>query len=254
MKEIWKRRSLIMEFSTTELKIKYKNSVVGFFWSFLEPLLLLGVLYLAFTTILKNSISNYPLYLLLGLILWNMYSRGTTMGLVSLIGKAGLISKTNFPREIPVISSTLTSFFMMCFEFTAFSIFVIIFHFMPPLTVLMLPIVLVLLFVYCLGISFALSVLSIKFRDLQSIWAVILQATFFISPIFLTLDIYPREIIPIISLNPLVMMINMAHDVTLYGKFPTYENLFQTIGASFVILGVGYGIFRLFNKRIIEEI
>ena len=241
-----------MEFSTSELKIRYKNSVLGFLWSFLEPLLLLGVLYLAFTTILKNSIPNYPLYLLLGLILWGMYSRGTTMGLNSLIGKAGLIGKTSFPHEIPIISSNLTAFFMMMFEFVAFSVFIVAFRFVPPITIVFLPVAIVILLIYSLGISFALSVMAVRFRDLQSIWAIILQATFFLSPIFLSLNIYPANILSIISLNPLVSIIDMAHNITLYGKFPPIENLLQTVGIALLVLAAGYTIFRVYNKRIIE--
>jgi lipopolysaccharide transport system permease protein len=254
VRDIWKRRSLIMAFALSDLRVKYKNSVLGFFWSFLEPLLMLAVFYFAFTTFLKNSIPNYPLFLLLGLVIWGMYNRGTSMGLVSLLGKAGLISKTAVPREIPVISSSITSFFMMCFEFAAFFVFEAAFRFTPPITMLFIPLLLFILFVYTLGISFALSVLAVRFRDLQSIWGVLLQATFFTSPIVYTMKVFPSSILPIISLNPLVIIIEMTHDAGLYGLVPQINLILEAIGSSFLTLAIGYTIFKIFNKRIIEEL
>ena len=253
IRDIWNRRSLIMVFAINDLKVRYKNSVLGFFWSFLEPLLMLGVLYFAFTTFLKNAIPNYPLYLLLGLIMWGMYSRSTGMGLSSLLGKAALVSKTSFPREIPIISANITSFLMMTFEFVVFFVFLAIFKFVPPVTMILLPPIMIILFIYCLGISFALSVLNVYFRDLQSIWGVLLQATFFISPIVFTLSVFPPSLVPILSLNPLVVIMNMAHDTTLYGKVPSVELFLQALGSAFLALSVGYAIFKTLNKRIVEK-
>ena len=88
--ELWENRNIIFLLSITDVKLKYKNSVLGFIWSFLEPLLMLGILYFVFSNIFKNNIENYPIYLLLGLIIWYMFSRGTTMGSSSLISKCGI--------------------------------------------------------------------------------------------------------------------------------------------------------------------
>ena len=124
--EIWQRRSLVILFALNDVKLRYRNSVLGFLWTFLEPLLMLSVLYFVFTNIIKSDIENYPLYLLLGLIVWYMFSRATTMGLSSLLDRSSIIQKVYFRREIVVVSSCLTALIMMTFEFAAFMVFAVV--------------------------------------------------------------------------------------------------------------------------------
>ena len=103
LEEIWSHRSLIVLLAFNDVRIRYRNSVLGFLWSFLEPLLMLGVLYFVFTNIFKNTIPDFPLYLLLGLVIWYMFSRATSMGQTSLLDKSGIIKKVYFRREIIVL-------------------------------------------------------------------------------------------------------------------------------------------------------
>ena len=89
--ELWKKRSLILNFAIYDLKVRYRNSVLGFSWTFLEPLLMLGILYVIFSNIFKIEIENFPLYLLLGIVMWGMFSRGTDMGLNSIVAREGIL-------------------------------------------------------------------------------------------------------------------------------------------------------------------
>ena len=252
--EIWNRRSLVILLAFNDVKVRYRNSVLGFLWSFLEPLLMLGVLYFVFTTIFKNSIQNFPLYLLLGLITWYMFSRATSMAQTSLLDKSGIIQKIYFRREIIVLSACLTSFIMMCFEFVAFAFFVTIFHFVPPITIVLLPLLLVDLFVLSFGVSLILSPLTVYFRDIKFIWQVALQAGFFLTPIFYKIDIYPENIRKILEVNPLVPLFDTARGLVLYGTLPTYLEISYIIISTVVIFIVGYLIFRFKDKRLVEEI
>lgn len=254
VEEIWKRRSLIVLLAFNDVRIRYRNSVLGFLWSFLEPLLMLGVLYFVFTSIFKNSISNFPLYLLLGLVIWYMFSRATSMGQTSLLDKSGIIQKIYFRREIVVISSCLTAFIMMCFEFVAFVFFIIIFHFVPPVTITLLPLLLANLFVLSFGVSLILSPLTVYFRDIKFIWQIALQAGFFLTPIFYKLDIYPENVRTILEINPLVPILDTARGLVLYGTLPTTLETSYMIISTAVIFTIGYLIFRLKDKRLIEEI
>jgi len=177
--ELWERRSQIKLFAINDVRIRYRNSVLGFLWTFLEPLLMLSVLYLVFTNIFKSDIEHYPLYILLNLVIWYMFTRGTGMGITSLVDKASIITKVYFRREIIVVSSNLTAFIMMSFEFIVFIIFVGIFQFVPSSTIIFFPLVIINLFLLTLGISLLLSILNVKFRDVQLIWQVVVQAGFF---------------------------------------------------------------------------
>ena len=254
LSEIWKRRSLIILFAFNDVKLRYRNSVLGFLWSFLEPLLMLAVLYFVFTNIIKTNIENYPLYLLIGLIIWYMFSRATTMGLSSLIDRSSIISKIYFRREIVVISSCLTAFIMMMFEFVAFAIFVIAFQFIPPNTILLLPLLLVALFVLSLGISLILSVVTVTFRDIRFIWQVLLQAGFFLTPIIYTLELFPENIRNILKFNPMVPIIDTAHNLVIYGVLPSFNTTAYILVSTIIIFVVGFLVFRLKEKKVVEEL
>lgn len=254
LEEIWNRRSLIILLAFNDVKVRYRNSILGFFWSFLEPLLMLGVLYFVFTNIFKNSIENYPIYLLLGLVIWYMFSRATSMGQTSLLDKAGIIQKIYFRRELVVLSSCLTSFIMMCFEFLAFTFFVIIFHFNPPSTTLLLPFLLLDLFVLTLGISLILSVLTIYFRDIKFIWQIAIQVGFFVTPVFYRLEVFPEQIQRFLQLNPMSSIIDTSHKIVIDGTLPTLNETLHIVISTLVIFLIGYTIFRLKDKKLVEKI
>jgi len=252
--EIWNRRSLIMTLAVSDLKLRYRNSVFGFFWSFLEPLLMLTILYFVFTEIFHGTIQYYPLYLLMGLIMWNMFARGTSMGMESILAKSGLITSTYLPREVVVFSGVLTSFFMMVFELIVFSIFMGVFGLMPSTTIILLPVMVVILFVLTLGFSFALSSLLVYYRDLRSIWGIILQVAFFAATIIYQITIFPEKIRYFISLNPIVPLLDISRNVTIYNKWPNGGDLTYLISITFVVLCVGYAIFKILDRRIVEEL
>lgn len=252
--ELWRKRDLIFNFAISDLKIRYRNSVLGFFWTFLEPLLLMSVLYIVFTNIFKSNIGYFPLYILLGLIMWNMLTRGTEIGLNSISSRGSLLTKIYFRREIPSISSSITSSLMLIFELIVFGIFMIAFQFVPPATIALLPLILLLEFALVFGLSLPLSVLNIRYKDIQFIWKVILQAGFFLTPVFYKTDILPQTIQKFIYYSPMVQIINMAHDVTLYNKIPSMESIEIAVGTTSIVFVVGYAIFRKFERRLIEEL
>ena len=250
--EFKKRRSLIINFAVSDLKVRYKNSILGFVWTFLEPLLLLGVLYIVFSSIFKFEIENFPLYLLLGIILWNMISKGTDLGLDSLLSRGGLLNQIYFPREIPALSASITAIIMVSFELIVFGIFLAVFQFVPTITIVFLPLIIALEFFLILGLSLPLSVLNVRYRDVQFIWRVVLYAGFFLHPIFYKLEMLPEKIQYILQFSPMVQIITMARDVTLYNTIPPTESILLGVGMTAVTFGIGYAIFRAMRDRIVE--
>lgn len=251
--EIWQRRSLVVLFALNDVKLRYRNSVLGFLWTFLEPLLMLSVLYFVFTNVFKNTIQDFPLYLLLGLIMWYMFSRATTGGLSSLLDKARILQKVYFRKEIVVISSCLSAFIMMCFEFIAFAVFMVAFRFSPPITSPLILLVMTDLFILTLGISLILSVLNVYFRDIKFIWQVVIQAGFFLTPIFYKLDIYPANVRWLLNLNPMVPIVDISRDFVLYDTLPDSNSVIYLIGLTSIIFVIGYVFFRIKQKHIVEE-
>jgi len=141
---------------------------------------------------------------------------------------------------------------MMGFEFGAFTVFTVAFQFVPPMTIVLLPLVLIDLFVLSLGVSLLLSVLNVYFRDIRFIWQVLLQAEFFLSPIIYTLEMFPENIRNILNLNPLVHILDAAHDLVLYDSLPNINSIMYIFITTGIIFVIGYIVFRKKEKTIAE--
>lgn len=253
IRDAWKSRSLIFLLASNDLKLRYKSSILGAMWSFLEPLLILAILFIVFSSILKSSVQNYPIFLLTGIITFQMFSRATSMGSESILAKGGILSSVRIPTVAFPISSTLTALYMMGFEFMILSVFMIVYHFMPPITILFLPILLVLLFVLGLALAIPFSVLNVHYRDLRSIWAIILQAAFFLTPVVYKLDFLPKDIQMVLQYSPLVQLVNMIRGVTLEGNMPDMNWFLYTVAIILSILTVGMLIFKRYKANLVEK-
>jgi lipopolysaccharide transport system permease protein len=244
--------SLIFSIAISDLKLRYKNSFLGFVWTFIQPLLFLGVFYVVFGTFLGSKIPYFPLYLLIGLILWNSFSRTTTSSMMSFVSMRDLLTKLYFPREILPIAGNITSFIMMLFDLCAFAVFVVLFSFVPPWTIIYFPILLVLLFILTLGLSFMLSVANVYFRDLEHIWGIAVQAGMFLAPVFLSMQVYPPPLRHILVFNPMTLMLDMTHNIVIYGHLPSIGAFAYLAVSCLAILGLGYMIFKKFESKAIE--
>ncbi|OPY20178.1 MAG: ABC-2 type transporter [Methanomethylovorans sp. PtaU1.Bin093] len=247
-------RQLIWQLAWSEFKLRYKNSVLGYFWSLLEPLLMLTVLYYVFSHLMKMQIENYQLFLLLGIIIWNFLSRATSIGMNSIVGKPSLIKKIYFPRDIFVISSCLTALLMSVFESIVFVLFMIYFKVSLSIYVLQAPVILICLLVLSVGLSLALAALNVLYRDVQFIWAVLLQAGYFATPIMYTVEVFPADLRSIALLNPIARVIIAARDTIIYSSpMQTNDLIFMAV-AAIVFLFAGYFIFNRIEPRFAEEI
>ena len=252
--EMWKFKGILFNFAISDLKIRYRNSILGIFWSLIEPLLMLGVLFFVFSTMFKFEIENFPIYLLLGIICYNFFKNGTTFALNSLTNRSSLMTQIYFPRSIPGISSGVTAAIMLILELVVLGIFMIVLEFTPPITILILPLILALEFLLILGIALPLSVLNVKFKDTEFIWMVVVHAGFFLTPIFYQFDMLPDSIQSILQFSPVVQIVTMAHHVVLYGVLPSINSILYAVGSTSVIMIIGYLIFRKYQSRIVEEI
>jgi len=247
-------RELVWQLSWSEFKLRYKNSILGYFWSLLEPLLMLTVLYVVFSNLMRVQVEYFQLFLLLGIILWNFLSRATSIGMYAIVGKSNMIKKIYFPRDIFVISACVTALLMSIFESIVFIAFMLIYKVPVSINVLYAPFILLFLFLISLGLTLALSALNVFFRDVQFIWQVILQAGFFATPILYTLDMFPAYLQKIILLNPIARIIISARDTIIYSLPASTNDMVYMFFSSIVFLFVGYLIFRKMEPKFAEEI
>ena len=251
--EMWKTKGILFNFAISDLKIRYRNSVLGILWSLIEPLLLLGVLFVVFSTMFRFEIPNFPIYLLLGIICWNFFKNGTLFALNSLTNRSALITQIYFPRSIPGLSAGITASIMLVFELVVLTIFMVIFGFIPTYTVILLIPILALELVLILGISLPLSVLNVKYKDTEFIWNIVVHAGFFLTPIFYQFDMMPDYVQNVLQFSPMVQIVTMAHHVVLYGTLPSINSILYAVGSISVITVIGYLIFRKYQAKVVEE-
>lgn len=229
LKTLLKYKELLLNFAKKELKIKYKNSALGFFWSLLNPILMMIVFTILFTKsplkVAAVGIDNFPIFFLAGLLPWNFFNATVISSTASIVGNGALIKKVYFPRELLPISIALANLVNFALELLVLTVFVFgsgffvsrffeFYKFLPMLLVL-LPI----LFVFTLGVSFMVASLNVYLRDIQHLIGIILMVMFYATPI-------------IYQFNPgqygkagLIYMLNPMADIVLSFKSILYGNL-----------------------------
>lgn len=205
-----KNRALLSELVRTDFKLRYQGSVLGYAWSLLRPLLLFVILYLVFVKFLKIGIEvpHYPVYLLLGIVIWNFFGEMSSQSLGSIVGRGDLIRKIRIPRWIIVFSSSISALINLVLNLIVVSIFMLINHVSPAATAGWLPLILLEVYILALGVSLFLSAAFVKYRDVQYIWEVIMQAGFYLTPI-----LYPLARITNLTFQKLIMLNPMAQAI-----------------------------------------
>lgn len=222
---------ILKQLIITDFKLRYKGSVLGYLWTLLRPLALFAVLYVVFVSFLRfgGGIPHFPVYLLLGVVLWSYFVEVTVNGMTSIVGKGDLMRKLSFPRYVIVIAGSASAFINLTINLLVVFVFIVINGVPLSWTILLLPFIILELFVFALGLSFLLSALFVRFRDVNYVWEVLLQAGFYLTPI-----IYPLSEVSKISefaaklllLNPMAQIIQDARYVTVTHQVETVYSMF----------------------------
>ena len=185
--QVWNKRNriLLKELTKTDFKLRYQGSVLGYLWALLRPLLLFAILYIVFAKLLRfgNDIPHYPVYLLTGTVLWNFFTECANQGIQAMVSRGDLIRKISFPKYIIVVAATLTAVINVSINLVVIVIFALLNGVTPSLSWLLVPFLILELYLFALGIAFLLGAINVKYRDIGSIWEVILQALFYAIPI-----------------------------------------------------------------------
>lgn len=249
--EYIKFKPLINELIIRDLKVKYKHSILGYIWSLLNPLMMMVILTFVFSNVFRFDIVNYPLYLILGQVLWSFFSESTTLSMYSVINNGTLIKKVYIPKVVFPISRILSSFVTMSFSLIA--IFIVMLYTNTVFTkyILLLPIPLILLLFFSIGIGLIVSALSVYFRDIMHLYSVLTLAWMYLTPIFYPITIIPEEFSIYILLNPMYYYIDFCREILIYGTCPNYDTWIICIINSILSLLLGGFIFRKLQDRFI---
>lgn len=246
-----KYKPLINELVVRDLKIKYRRSFLGYVWSLLNPLMMMGVMSLMFSYMFRFDIPNYPLYLICGQTLWTFFNESTSVAMTSVLGNGALIRKVYIPKYIFPISRVLSSFVTMSFSLAAIIIVMLITR--VPLTwnVLLIPVPLTLLLLFCMGIGMILAALAVYFRDVLHLYGVVMMAWMYMTPIFYPVSALPEKVAYFLQFNPMYHYVTFFREVVLYGTFPAWTTWAGCFGFSALIFTVGLLIFRKLQRNFI---
>lgn len=230
-------RALLSELVRTDFKLRYQGSVLGYAWSLLRPLLLFMILYIVFVKFLRigEGVEHFPVYLLLGIVLWNFFSEMTSQSLGSIVDRADLIRKVRIPRWIIVFSSSISALINLGLNLLVIILFLAINKVDLHSSILFLPFILLEIYILALGVSLFLAAAFVKFRDVSYIWEVVMQGAFYLTPILYPLSLVPNETFQkVLLMNPMAQAIQDArYSVVTHQTTTTYQ-LFQ--GSAYILV------------------
>lgn len=242
-----RNRVLLRELVITDFKLRYQGSVLGYAWSLLKPLFLFAIMYVVFGELVKlGKVEHYPVYLLLGIVLWNFFAETTNQGLLSVVGRGDLLRKINFPKYIIVISTSISALINLSLNLIIVAILLAVNGVDLHWSGLMLFGYIFEIYVLALGLAFFLAALNVKYRDTGHIWEIIMQAAFYATPI-----IYPLSIIvqkstlaaKLLLMNPVGQAIQGARYNLITHQTITVSNLFHDRIFLLIPLGVVVVVF-----------
>lgn len=245
---------ILQQLVAKDFKLKYRRSVLGIVWSVLNPLLMMCVMAAVFSFFLRyDSIPNYPLYLILGNITWQLMADATNMGMTSILDASSLLKKVKINRKLFPIQKVLFATVNFFFSLIAVAIVMIYFHIKPTKYILLLPLLLLYLTVFCIGVSLILSSLAVFFRDVIHLWGVVLTAWMYMTPIFYPVSLLAGNtfMMTVMKCNPMYHYITYIRDIFLYNRLPGLHANLVCAGMALIALVIGIIVFRKTEHKFI---
>ena len=265
LRELWQFRELILNLVARDLKVRYKSSVLGIAWSWLNPLLMMVVYTVLFTVFLRyDEIQHYPVFVLCGLLPWQFFNDSVVQATGSIVGNAHLIKKVYFPREALPISIVLSNLVNFLIALPVFFALALAFGVPPTVWGLLLPVTILIQVAFTIGLTLILATLNVFYRDTQIILGVIMLAWFLLTPVFYPIHSVPQEVsvlgitfnaqLWLRRLNPVASFIASYRDLLYRGAPTGLDFLLRTAATALIVLVVGYLVFLRYSPRFGEEV
>jgi ABC-type polysaccharide/polyol phosphate export permease len=267
--ELWSYRELIRNLVVRDLKVRYRNSLLGVLWSLVHPLLMMMVFTIVFTVMAPTTnVEKFPVFVLCGILPWNFFSSSVVGSIRSIVDNASLVSKVYFPREVLPISLVLANLVNFLIALIVLFVFVLVFQVALTWWLLLLPLVIAVQVLFIIGVAFIMATVNVFYRDTQVIMEVLMQAWFFLTPIFYPVAVLPRNFEVggftidiwrwVFILNPMASIIAM-YRVIIYGGGeegapPEFYFFLRTLLTVLGVLVVGSLIFYRYSRRFGEEV
>ena len=255
-----KDKFILKQLVTKDFKIKYRRSVLGVAWSVLNPLLMMIVMSIVFSTIFTQGRNGsitpemYPLYLIVGNVTFSVMSESTNQALMSIIWASSLLKKVKVHRWVFPVQKVLFSLVNFAFSLVAVALVMLWFHVMPTWHLILLPVCLLLLMCFCMGLGMMLSALAVFFRDIMHLWTVVITAWMYLTPIFWTTDFIgqmARWIQVLVVVNPMYNYLQFMRDIFLFNTVPSALTFGLCVAWAILALAIGYTVFHKTEHKFI---
>ncbi len=255
-REIWSYRSLLYMLVVRDIKSRYRNSVLGVLWSFLQPLGMMLVMTLVSGVVNASTRPNWHVYVLAGLLAWNFFSASVVSGTGSVIANAALVKKIYFPRAVLPLSTVLSSLVNFLLALPVFLVVALASGHRLTEALLLLPVVIAIQTVFSAGIAFFLATLNVYYRDTQFILELGMLALFFLTPIWYDLSTVTTSSngVWLRRLNPMASIVNMYQDLMYKGVATNADFILRTAVTALIVLVAGYLVFRRYSANFGEEV
>ncbi len=255
LKELYDYRQMIFSLVKKDLRGRYKGSVLGFAWTFVNPLFQLIIYTIVFDYILKTDIPNYKLFLFVALIPWLFFQNSVSNGAGSIIAQKDLVKKIYFPREVIPISYVTGCFvnMLLCF-IIVFAVALISGVHISIGGLLCLPLVMIVEYFFALGITLLVSAVTVYFRDLEHIMSIVTMAWMYVTPVVYQETLVPDRFMKLYRLNPMRSIIAAYRDILYLGNVPKLGTLIEAVVLGIVFLLLGSFVFNKLMRRFAEEL
>ncbi|MDO4850933.1 MAG: ABC transporter permease [Actinomycetota bacterium] len=234
-----------------DFKRKYRRSILGVAWSVLNPLLMMVVLTAVFSYMFRFSIDHYPLYLILGQTMFAMMQNGTTEGMQSIINAAPMIKKIKIEKMIFPLEKVLFELVNFAISLVAVIAVALVLRVWPDINWLFLPLLLVYVTVFSMGLAMLLSALAVFFRDIIHLWGVVCLAWMYATPIFYPVDMLPAWMLTVEKFNPMYQYITYFRNIFMWHTTPSLKINLVCLGMALLSFGVGFLAFRKSERKFI---
>lgn len=242
---------LIEQLVRRNFNTKYRQSILGVLWSFLNPLLTMLVQYLVFSTLFRSAIDHFPVYLISGIIVFSFFTECVTLGMDAIVMNASLITKVAIPKLIFPFSRALSSLINFLISLLPLLLLMLLTGVRVSPALLLLPLMIALLFLFALGVTLVMATLNVFFRDTRFLWSVISLLWTYATPIFYPDTIWPEGLRGIFHLNPMYQLIDFLRQIVIAGIPPTPERLLACGAGAFGMLMIGLVVFRRYEEKFV---
>ncbi|MFA5750426.1 MAG: ABC transporter permease [Candidatus Shapirobacteria bacterium] len=259
IKAIHKWRELLWQMIGREVKARYKQSILGYFWVILNPLAQMLVMSFAFSIIMRiptNSASNIPysIFLFVALLPWTLFASSLSSAAASLVSAGGLITKIYFPRTILVISTIIAKIIDFLFASTVLIVYMIIYQIPININILWIFPIFFIQQIFTIGLSLFFAAANLLYRDIQYLLSMVLLLWMYVTPVIFPADLVPEKYRFVFQINPMAVIINAYRQVILAGGPPKYSSLIIATILSFTILLLGLKYFKSREKIFADNI